>query len=236
MHAHVSSFYPRLKPEVNASMGFYYRQKNYELRGFDLDDDFRRLCRLFRAVTTHVQGLPLLPALQSPARGFPQRTDVESDASGNVGRGVVIPPPPGTERYVLYAYDRWTPREQKAHINTKEFFVTLLTAFIFAATATRADNTVAKANAENNKAKMPEMRRILQLRVEKNLEIGWKTARQHIISKASDLADGLSRDDHASFVANAAKRGIDESRLRRFELDHTLHSRLETLLDDKTNN
>jgi len=223
-------------------MGFYYGQKNYGMRGFDLDDDFRRLCGLFRAVTTNVQGLTLLPALQFPARGFPQRIDVESDASGNVGWGIVILPPPGTEGYVLYAYDCWTPREQKAHIiNTKELFVTLLTAFIFGDShpahwvMEAIDNTVAKANAENNKA-TPVMRRILQLRVEKYLEIGWKTARQHITSKANNLADALSRDDQASFGANAAKRGIDESRLRGFELAHALRVSLETLLDDKTNN
>ena len=242
MHAHVSLFYPKLKPEVNASMGFYYRQKNYGMRGFDLDDDFRHLCTTFRAVTTNVRGLPLLLALQFPARGFPQRIDVESDASGNLGWGIVILPPPGTDRFVLYAYDRWTPREQKAHINTKELYVTLLTAFVFGDShpghwvMEAIDNTVAKANAENNKAKTPEMRRILQLRAEKYLEIGWKTAQQHITSKANDLADALSRDDHAGFVANAAKRGIEKSRLRRFELAHALRLSLETLLTDETNN
>jgi hypothetical protein len=39
-----------------------------------------------------------------------------------------------------------------------------------------------------------------------------------------------------NFVANTAKRGIEEGRLRRFELAHALRRSLETLSDDKTNN
>jgi hypothetical protein len=39
-----------------------------------------------------------------------------------------------------------------------------------------------------------------------------------------------------NFVTNAAKHGIEENRLRRYEPAHALRLSLETLSDDKTNN
>lgn len=129
--------------------------------GFTPSDDFVRLCELFTAVTSEAQALPLLPSLQFPARGFDRRIDVESDASGEIGWGIVCLPPPGTDRRVFYAYGLWTSRERKEHINTLELYTRLITACDFGDchpghyVMEAIDNTTALANAANNKAKLP---------------------------------------------------------------------------------
>jgi len=93
-------------------------------------------------------------------------------------------------------------------------------------------NTTALANAAKNKAKTPEMRRILRARVDKYLHAGWTTAQQHIVFKGNDLADAPSRDRHDFFITKANERGIATHRLQHFELDERVHADLETLLDD----
>ena len=111
MHAHVGLFFPLLKPQVSESFQWYYKHRQLGTRGFDLDDDFTDLCNIFTSVSANAPSLPLLPALQFPARGHPLRIDVESDASGNIGWGIICLPPPGTDHFILYAHAhaRWTP-------------------------------------------------------------------------------------------------------------------------------
>ena len=235
MHAHVGPFYPHLKPEVAASFAFYRSKRR---PGFTLSDDSVRICSLFRVVTTDARALPLLPALQFPARGYELRIDVESDASGSIGWGVIRLPPLQADSPVLYAHGLWTPREKKAHINTQELWVTLLTAFIFGDShpahwvMEAIDNTTARANAANNKAKTPEMRRILKARAVKHDDIGWTTAQQHITSSANGPANARSRDDLKTFFANADARGIARERLQRIYIDRETHEELQALLED----
>ena len=116
MHAHIGLFYPKLKFEVSGSFSFCFERKGIGMNAFDLTDEFVGHCHLFRAVTTDVQGLPLLPALQFPARGFAQRIDVESDASGLIGWGIIVLPPPTSDQpRLLHLRPLDTARAQQSY-------------------------------------------------------------------------------------------------------------------------
>ena len=183
---HVGLSFPLLKPQVSESFHWHYKHRQQGTRGFDLDDDFIDLCNLLNSVSRNAPSLPLLPALQFAARGHPLRLDVESGASGNIGWGIICVPPPVTDHYVLCAYGRWTHLEQKTHINSKELYTTLLTAFIFGDCYPghwifeAIDKSTAVANAKNNKARTSGMRRILKRRTEQDMRVSWTTAQAQL--------------------------------------------------------
>ena len=236
-HAHAALFHPLMKPDVTVSFSFYRKIKAIGRPGFDIPDEFRRVCERFCALEASGATLPLVPLLHFPARGHGRRIDVESDASSEIGGGLVCLPAPGSEELVYYAFGSWTARVRGAHINVKELYVSLISAFLlgdlFPAffVLEAIDNTTAAANARTNKASTPEARRILKVRTQRHLDLDWTTHQQYIQSKLNDLADPLSRDRHDEFIRKAQLRGIPEARLRRIHLDPGVHAGLQDLLD-----
>jgi len=237
-HAHVVLFEPALKPEAASSFAFYRKAKATRPRPFRLTAEFQQICERFLVVDGNGSAMPLAPALWFPRRGSRFRIDVESDASGDTGWGVILLPAPDTPDFVFYAADAWQPAEADAHINMKELYVTLLAAFLFgdifvgASVMEAIDNTVARAVAANNKTGSPQLRRIQKHRIDRHLAVGWKTRQQYIRSKDNDLADALSRGDHDGFMEAVRRRGIPPGRLRRLTLDDRTRNDLTSLLQE----
>ena len=177
-------------------------------------------------------GMPFYPAVAMPERGHPRRTDVETDASGNIGFGAFVHPPGGdTALPPMYFYGRWTAVELQWHINVKELLVTywlveLIGSLVPAQhvqhyVVEAIDNTTAIGSARrNSSASSPMLNELVRLRAAAMAKTGWVFEQVYINTKDNVRADALSRGELDKFFASVAALGYPTPVL--IELDESL--------------